>query len=53
MTWLCALKWSVVVLVWLVSVATAAIVAHAWGYMRADRKHWKMLHRVGSRFGQD
>jgi len=55
MNWICALRWSAVAIAYMLSSTFLFMVGYGLGRQSAIRKHWKMLHRVGSRFanGED
>ena len=48
MTWLCALKWFGIVATWIATSWVLLVGSYAAGYRTATRKHWDMMHRVGS-----
>jgi hypothetical protein len=53
LVFLCAIKWLTIALAFAVAVCVTAIVAHGAGYMTANRRYWKMMHRAGSKITRD
>lgn len=49
MNWICALKWSLILIAWSVSLLVALSVSFTVGWNRATRRHWKMMERAGSK----
>lgn len=49
MSMLCALRWTVIALVWLASLFGCSVLAYGYGRVHENKRYWRMLERAGSR----